>query len=236
MSERRAAPLIVAKQVIPPVRPGAVPRGRLHAPLLDNVGSRLTVVVAPAGWGKTTLLSQWAHDPAETRGIVWVSLDEADDDPVRFWTYVLTALQRDVAGARPRGARRAVHPGSRTGRPRAADAAQRAGRPRHRARPGPRRLPPARRSGRPRERRVPAHLPAAALRVVIAGRSDPPLPLARLRARGELTELRAADLGFTADEAAALLTAVGDMPVDPPRRPCSGSAPRAGRPACSSRP
>jgi LuxR family maltose regulon positive regulatory protein len=101
MSERRAAPLIVAKQVIPPVRPGAVPRGRLHAPLLGNVGSRLSVVVAPAGWGKTTLLSHWAHDPAETRGIVLVSLDEADDDPVRFWTYVLTALQRDVPGLGP---------------------------------------------------------------------------------------------------------------------------------------
>ena len=54
-----------------------------------------------AGWGKTTLLSHWAHDPAETRGIVWVSLDEADDDPVRFWTYVLTALQRDVPGLGP---------------------------------------------------------------------------------------------------------------------------------------
>jgi LuxR family maltose regulon positive regulatory protein len=50
--------------------------------------------------------------------------------------------------------------------------------------------------------------------VVIAGRSDPPLPLARLRARGELVELRAAELGFSVQEAAALLTAVGDMPVD----------------------
>jgi LuxR family transcriptional regulator, maltose regulon positive regulatory protein len=91
MTERRAAPLIAAKQAIPPPRPGAVPRARLHGPLLGSAGSRLTVVVAAAGWGKTTLLSQWAHDPAETRGIVWVSLDEADDDPVRFWTYVLTA-------------------------------------------------------------------------------------------------------------------------------------------------
>ena len=79
-----------------------------------------------------------------------------------------------------------------------------------------------------------AYLPPA-LRVVIAGRSDPPLPLARLRARGELTELRAADLGFSLDEAAALLTAVGDAPVDADDG-CRAlrSAPRDGRPGCSS--
>ena len=72
--------------------------------------------------------------------------------------------------------------------------------------------------------------------MVIAGRSDPPLPLARLRARGELVELRAADLGFTVEEAAALLTAVGDMPVDARRGGRARvSAPRAGRPGCSSR-
>jgi LuxR family transcriptional regulator, maltose regulon positive regulatory protein len=215
MSERRAAPLIVAKQVIPPVRQGAVPRGRLHAPLLGNAGSRLSVVVAPAGWGKTTLLSHWAHDPAETRGIVWVSLDEADDDPVRFWTYVLTALQRDVPGLGPAALAALSTPGLEP-----VDLA----------------LPMLLnelatldtehvlvlddyhllRSAGVHEsvEFLLAYLPAA-LRLVIAGRSDPPLPLARLRARGELTELRATDLGFTVDEAAALLTAVGVAPVDP---------------------
>ena len=93
-----ATPLITAKHTVPPLRPGAVVRDRLYAPLLDPFAPRLTVVIAPAGWGKTTLLSQLAHDPAESRGIAWVSLDEADDDPIRFWTYLFTALQHGVVG------------------------------------------------------------------------------------------------------------------------------------------
>lgn len=214
MTESRTAPLIAAKQAIPPARPGAVPRARLHGPLLDRAGARLTVVVAAAGWGKTTLLSQWAHDPAETRGIVWVSLDEADDDPVRFWTYVLTALQHEVAGL--------------SGAPLAALSA--AG-----LDPVDLALPTLLNELDAIETEhvlvlddyhlladpgihesvefLLAYLPRA-LRIVIAGRADPPLPLARLRARGELTELRAVDLGFTLEEAAALLTAVGDTPFD----------------------
>jgi LuxR family transcriptional regulator, maltose regulon positive regulatory protein len=214
MSEGRTAPLIAAKQVVPPVRPGAVRRARLHAPLLANAWSRLSVVVAPAGWGKTTLLSQWAHDPAETRCVVWVSLDEADDDPVRFWTYVLSALQRDVAGLGPAALRALSTPGLEP-----VDLA----------------LPTLLNelatvdgayvlvlddyhlvgSAAVHEgvEFLLSYLPPA-LRVVIAGRSDPPLPLARLRARGELTELRAAELGFRVDEAAALLTAVGETPVE----------------------
>jgi LuxR family maltose regulon positive regulatory protein len=214
MPEGRTAPLIAAKQVVPPVRPGAVRRARLHAPLLANAWSRLSVVVAPAGWGKTTLLSQWAHDPAETRCVVWVSLDEADDDPVRFWTYVLSALQRDVAGLGPAALRALSTPGLEP-----VDLA----------------LPTLLNELATVEGAyvlvlddyhligsaavhegvefLLSYLPPA-LRVVIAGRSDPPLPLARLRARGELTELRAAELGFRVDEAAALLTVVGETPVE----------------------
>ena len=162
MSERRAAPLIVGEagrsRRFARVR---CARTRCTRRCSRTSAPRLTVVVAPAGWGKTTLLSQWAHDPAETRGIVWVSLDEADDDPVRFWTYVLTALQRDVPGLGPAALRRAVHPGSRSGRPRAADAAQRADRrstTEHVLVLDDYHLLGDRR--RPRERRVPARLPA----------------------------------------------------------------------------
>jgi LuxR family transcriptional regulator, maltose regulon positive regulatory protein len=214
MPTRRDAPLIAVKQAIPPVRAAAVPRPRLHAALLAGLDARLTVVVAPAGWGKTTLLSQWAQDPAMPRGVTWVSLDEGDDDPVRFWTYVLTALHRDVAGL--------------TGGPLASLLA-----------PG---LDPVDLALPALLNELTAldsehvlvlddyhlldhqgihegmeflltYLPAA-LRVVIAGRSDPQLPLARLRARGELTELRAVDLRFTVEEGTALLTAVGDTDFD----------------------
>ncbi|TQM36856.1 LuxR C-terminal-related transcriptional regulator [Pseudonocardia cypriaca] len=214
MPTRREVPLIAVKQAIPPVRPAAVPRPRLHAVLHAGLDARLTIVVAPAGWGKTTLLSQWGRDPAMPRGVTWVSLDEGDDDPVRFWTYVLTALHRDVAGL--------------TGAPLASLLA-----------PG---LDPVDLALPALLNELSAldtehvlvlddyhllghqgihegmeflltYLPAA-LRVVIAGRSDPQLPLARLRARGELTELRAVDLRFTVEEGTALLTAVGDTDFD----------------------
>src|SRR5689334_2922885 len=90
-SDRPARPLLTVKHAIPPSRPGMVARERLVRELC-RAETRLTVVVAPAGWGKTSLLSRWAADPGEQRRIAWVSLDESDDEPVRFWTYVLTAL------------------------------------------------------------------------------------------------------------------------------------------------
>ncbi|MFW3171967.1 LuxR C-terminal-related transcriptional regulator [Geodermatophilus sp. CPCC 206100] len=224
MSGRRVVPLLEAKLAIPPLRRSSVLRARLHAPLLHSAETPLTVVVAPAGWGKTTLLSQWAHDPAECRGIAWLSLDRADDEPLRFWSYVLSALRRGVPAL--------------TGDPLAALSAPG-------AEPVDLALPtllnelsaldsehvlvlddfhllthPAIHAG---IEFLLSYLPPA-LRLVIAGRSDPPLPLARMRARGELTEVRAADLGFTLDEAAALMTAVAGTPFD-----AAGVAPLWGR-------
>src|ERR671939_1934454 len=78
--------------LVPLPRPGAVIRPRLHRRLCSPGAARLTTVVAPAGWGKTTLLAAWARDPDERRPVAWLSLDEADDEPVRFWTYALSAL------------------------------------------------------------------------------------------------------------------------------------------------
>ena len=214
MPERRTTPLIAVKQTIPPMRPGAVSRPRLHTRLLAGSACRLTVVVAPAGWGKTTLLSQWAHDPAESRGIIWVSLDETDDDPIRFWTYVLTALQRGVSGLGDGLLGALCTPGL--------DPVDLA-------------LPALLNDLNTLDTEhvlvlddyhllqhpgihesvefFIGYLPPA-LRVVIAGRWDPPLPLARLRARGELNEIRAADLGFSLTETGDLLSAVGYTSVD----------------------
>jgi LuxR family maltose regulon positive regulatory protein len=95
-----SVPLLAVKREPPPLRPGAVRRERLVRRLHHDGPSRLTVVTAPAGWGKTTLLSQWVHDPAERRPVAWVSLDESDNDAVRFWTYVLTALEPTGVGDR----------------------------------------------------------------------------------------------------------------------------------------
>jgi LuxR family transcriptional regulator, maltose regulon positive regulatory protein len=211
MSDRPARPLLTVKQLIPPVRVGAVPRERLER-LLRAAETRLTVVVAPAGWGKTCLLSGWAADAAEQGCIAWVSLDEGDDEPLLFWSYVLTALCG--AGVDP-GPLKALAVA-------AADPMDLA---------LPMLLNELAASSVQRvlvlddyhlltDRRIHeaveflvAYLPAS-LRLVVAGRADPPLPLARLRARGELTELRAADLRFSPDEAAALLSTVSGADLD----------------------
>jgi LuxR family maltose regulon positive regulatory protein len=98
-AELPRTPLLAMKHSVPPVRRRAAPRDRLMATLHD-AGTRLTTVVAPAGWGKTSLLSAWAATAGEQR-IAWVSLDDADDEPTRFWTYVFTALHAsgDVSDA-----------------------------------------------------------------------------------------------------------------------------------------
>ncbi|WP_240521508.1 helix-turn-helix transcriptional regulator [Amycolatopsis vastitatis] len=201
------------KQVIPPVRTGAIPRERLQRQL-RLAETRLTVVVAPAGWGKTSLLSGWAADAGEKRRIAWVSLDENDDEPVRFWSYVLTALHR-------------VSDDISTGPLQALDGAGVA--------PTDLALPillnELAASTRPHvlvlddyhvlaDPRIHeaveflvTYLPPS-LRLVIAARTDPPLPIARLRARGELTELRASQLRFSPDEAVALVSAVAGNDLD----------------------
>src|SRR5262245_18980769 len=85
--------LVATKLYVPDVRPGILPRGELVARLAGGEGRRLVLVCAPAGWGKTILLGTWHASEQETRPFAWVSLDPSDDDPVRFWRYVIAALQ-----------------------------------------------------------------------------------------------------------------------------------------------
>jgi LuxR family transcriptional regulator, maltose regulon positive regulatory protein len=210
-AELPRTPLLAMKHSVPPVRRRAAPRDRLMATLHD-AGTRLTTVVAPAGWGKTSLLSAWAATAGEQR-IAWVSLDDADDEPTRFWTYVFTALHvsGDVSDAAL-----------------AALAAPGVG-------PVDLALPillnelaavavphvlvlddyhvltdPVIHEG---VEFLVTYLPATA-GIVLSGRRDPPLPLARLRVRGDLTELRAVDLRFTVAEATALLTGITGTSLD----------------------
>src|SRR4051794_827621 len=211
-SERPPRPLLAVKRTIPPVRDGAISRDRL-AEQLRAARTRLTVVVAPAGWGKTTLLSAWATDPDEKRRIAWVSLDENDDEPARFWTYVLTAL-RDVSDDISREPLDALGVADLP----AVDLALPVLLNELAATTAPHVLvlDDFHVLADPRIHEAVefliAYLPAS-LRVVVAGRADPPLPIARLRARGDLTELRAEQLRFRPDEAAALLSSVagGDL-------------------------
>ena len=204
--------VLATKLHVPRTRPGFVARPRLVNRLAGTQGGELTLVCAPAGFGKTTLLADWAR--GDQRQVAWLSLDEGDNDPARFWRHAAAALDR-------------MHPGV------AEPVAALLGQPPPGSFEGPVTALVNRLAGVTEEAALVVddyhliqaaavhtsvgflleHLPPS-LRIVLASRSDPPLPLARLRGRGQLTEVRAADLRFTPAEAAELLaSAVGsDLP------------------------
>jgi LuxR family transcriptional regulator, maltose regulon positive regulatory protein len=240
-------PILATKLYVPPPRPQFVPRPRLIEQLNEGLKRKpgMTLISAPAGFGKTTLVSEWVNQkteggtPLERRGqvrkdpaqrtaglgeiassihslpfrlqpfkVAWLSLDEGDSDPARFLAYLVAALQTIAAnvGAGALGALQMLPP------------------------------PPAESiltallnditavpdpfvlvlddyhviDAKPVDKALTfllEHLPPL-MHLVITTREDPQLPLARLRARGQLTELRAADLRFTAAEAAEFLNPV----------------------------
>jgi len=205
-------PLLATKLHIPPLRPEWVPRRRLLDRLEAGLRRKLTLVSTPAGYGKTTLLSEW-HAASQGRALsfAWVLLDEQDNDPVRFWSYVLAALKE-------------VWPGTGKSAESLLQVLAAAG---DRSRPLQSILTAlvndlvGAQAGN--ETACPVvlvlddyhtiHAPAIhdslaffldylppGVHVVMLTRADPPLPLARLRARDQLLELRAVDLRFTADE------------------------------------
>ncbi len=90
-------PLLATKLYVPPTRSDMVSRSRLINQLNTHIRRKLTLVSAPAGFGKTNLLSAWC-EAATSSGwrISWVSLDTGDNDPTRFWSYVITALKTYV--------------------------------------------------------------------------------------------------------------------------------------------
>jgi LuxR family maltose regulon positive regulatory protein len=85
--------LLTTKLYVPPPRPDVVPRPRLLQRLNEGLrqGHRLTLVSAPAGFGKTTLLSEWVATCG--RPVAWLALDSGDNDPARFLAYLIAALQ-----------------------------------------------------------------------------------------------------------------------------------------------
>ena len=193
--------LLESKLHAPRRRSGVVARPRLSARLHAGAASTLTLVSAPAGFGKTTLVAQWA---ADAPACAWLSLDHGDNDPHVFWTYVIAAMNSVTADALAERLRLLLD------QPPPIDAVIAALVNELHALTADVVLvlddyhvieSPHVHDGMAF---FLEHLPPQ-LHVVIVGRSDPPLPLARLRARGELVEVRASDLRFTQDESAAYL-------------------------------
>jgi LuxR family transcriptional regulator, maltose regulon positive regulatory protein len=206
--------LLATKLHVPRPRPGFVPRPRLLERLGQGTVHALTLVCAPAGFGKTSLLAEWAR--SRPGPVAWLSLDASDSDPARFWRYVAAALDRlrpqvaEQVAALLRGPQQppleallTVVVNELAGAVEQVvlvlddyhliDA------------------PAVHQSVAMLLERLPPQL-----RLVLASRADPPLPLARLRAGGQLGEVRERDLRFTAEEAAALLReATGlELPAD----------------------
>ena len=206
--------LLSTKLFTPPVRKNLVPRPRLIEQLNEGLEGKLTLISAPAGFGKTTLISEWVA--ACDRPVAWLSLDEGDNDPLSFLAYLVAALQT-LALSKVEG----IAPKIGKGMLAIFQSPQ----------------PPPIESiliallneittvpddfvlvlddyhvidSKPVDNILTfllEHMPPH-IHLVIATREDPPLPLARLRARGQLTEFRAVDLRFTPAEAADFLNQV----------------------------
>ena len=207
--------LLTTKLYIPPPRPGSVPRPRLVQGLDEGLrqGRRLTLVSAPPGFGKTTLVSEWVG--RGQRPVGWVSLDEGDNDPVQFLNYLLAALQQvdDRIGQTARGLLQSPQPPPPQGLVTllindigAVGAALTLVLDDYQLITSP--------SVHQVVQFLLEHQPPA-LHLVMISREDPPLPLPRLRARGQVTEMRERDLRFSAEEAAAFLKQTMGLDLSP---------------------
>jgi LuxR family transcriptional regulator, maltose regulon positive regulatory protein len=210
VSAQVQAPLLATKLHAPEPRE-RIGREALIARLADARAARLALIRAPAGWGKSTLLSQWRSVEQGQRGFAWVTLDGSDSDPIRFWTYALEAL-RSVAPEVGSGSLALLRaPGVdlvsemlpvligelESAQPPLVlaldDYHQLHGDPVHAG-----------------MRRLLDYLPDNVC-VAIATRTEPPLQVPRLRARGQLVEVDAGELRFSLPEARVLLNELLDL-------------------------
>jgi LuxR family maltose regulon positive regulatory protein len=203
--------LLTTKLYFPPTRPSLVPRPQLVERLQVGLQGPLTLISAPAGAGKTTVLSQWRLGIGSEVPTAWLSLDSADNDPTRFLQYLSAALDTLDPGLEEE-----VRPLLQSAEPPNGEAIL---------------TLLINRLSALEEDAVLAlddlhlienpvihtaltflleHLPAR-LHLVLLSRADPPLPLARLRARGQLVELRLADLRFSVEECAQFLNKVMNL-------------------------
>jgi LuxR family maltose regulon positive regulatory protein len=209
METRTPAPLLTTKFYVPPFRPEMVSRPRLVGQISAGLHRKLTIISAPAGFGKTTMLSEWIHQCE--RPVAWLSLDAADNDLARFLTYLVEALRtvaslREHVGGMTDGM---VHGLQSLGGSQAEALLTRlindivAVRETFALVLDDYHLITAP-SIHEAVTFLLDHLPPE-MHLILAGRSDPPLPFAGLRGSGQLAELRQSDLRFTAEEAAAFL-------------------------------
>jgi LuxR family transcriptional regulator, maltose regulon positive regulatory protein len=205
------SPLVTTKLYIPAVRRNLVARPRLSERLNRGATSRLTLISAPAGFGKTTLLSAWlAASGAEERSVAWLSLESSDSQPGVFWSYVITALQAvaPTVGVDALPLLQSAHAPIETVLATFLNELDAVPNDIHLVLDDYHLV-----DGPDVEAGLVFlldHLPAH-VHLVISSRADPVLPLARLRARGELVEIRAAELRFTLDEATDYLNAVAEL-------------------------
>ncbi len=211
-----AGPLLETKLHIPKRRLGSVARPRLSERLSRGAESTLTIVSAPAGFGKTTLLADWlAASAVDGRSAAWLSLDQRDNDPALFWTYLVAALSTAADGVGAGALSLLQSPqlpteaflatllndlnASSTDIVMVLDDYH---------------LIDSR-DVQDGMAFLLEHLPPQ-VHLVIGTRADPALPLARLRGRGELVEIRATELRFTPEEAAAYLNEVMGLALTAP--------------------
>jgi LuxR family transcriptional regulator, maltose regulon positive regulatory protein len=196
--------LLWTKLVASAPRAGLLPRAGLQSLLHASLQAKLCLVAAPAGSGKTTLLAQWRAVAGGGR-VAWVSLEESDNDPTRFWSYLVAALRTVEPGVGTVALEALGGPSVELERvvvPSLVNDLATVGAPLVLILDDYHLITDAichQTLGWFLD-----HLPAE-VHVVLSTRVDPPLPLARMRARGELAELRVGELQFTAEEAGELL-------------------------------
>ena len=218
------APLLNTKLYIPALRSNVVKRDRLLDQLDDGLSQdrKLSLISAPAGYGKTTLVIDWLHELQQRGvGVAWLTLDRMDNAPLRFWAYFLSAL-RTIPQLEQVGLGESALVSLQSKQPPSMETLL---------------------SSLINElvlisecvvlalddmhlvtdslvhetlTDLMEHLPRGfGLHLVIAARSDPPWPIARFRSRGELTEVRVHDLRFTAEEAALFFKQPFDLELSP---------------------
>ncbi len=197
--------LLSTKFFVPPVRATLISRPRLLERLARGLDGPLTLISAPAGYGKTTLFSEWRTGPGASIPLAWLSLDVEDNDPLRFYLYLLACLDAILPGVA-----QDLLPLLQSPEPPHYEAV----------------LTPLANALAENKQDfllvlddfhvieasaihagltfLLGHLPPS-MHLAILSRTDPPLPLARLRARNQIFEIREADLRFTPDEATVFL-------------------------------